>query len=322
MRRKALRLDAEYVLPLRWTDDDATRLDELTGYLRRLVAILPVTVVDGSPPQRFAEHAAHWADLVRHVPPAPWPGRNGKVAGVMTGLALARLERVVVADDDVRYSRAQLARVVELLAHADLVRPQNYFAPLPWHAAWDTGRILVNRALGSDYPGTLALRRSLVLGAGGYDGDVLFENLELIRTVRRAGGREVRADDLFVRRLPPTSRHFLDQRVRQAYDSLAQPSRLVAELALLPVLLHAVRRPRLATALVVVVLALAERGRRRGGGRAVFPPTTTLFAPVWVLERALCAWVAVGYRFRGGVPYAGTRLTRAASPRRAPRRPS
>lgn len=309
-------LDAQYVLPLRWTDDDAARLEELTRYLGALSAVLPVLVVDGSPPELFAAHARRWSGTVRHVPPSPWPGRNGKVAGVMTGVRRASADAVVVADDDVRWTPTQLERALALLADADVVRPQNYFDPLPWHAAWDTARTLVNRAVGSDYPGTLLLRRSTLLAAGGYDGDVLFENLELLRTVREAGGREVRADDLFVRRLPPTTRHFLGQRVRQAYDSLAQPPRLAAELALAPLILAAVRRPRVAAALVLGVLALAERGRRRAGGTAVFPPRTTAFAPVWVLERAVCSWVALGCRVRGGVPYAGGRLVRAASSRR------
>ena len=34
------------------------------------------------------------------------------------------------------------------------------------------------------------------MAAGGYDGDVLFENLELIRTVRARGGEEAVALDL------------------------------------------------------------------------------------------------------------------------------
>ena len=63
-------------------------------------------------------------------------------------------------DDDVRFDRPGLERVVDLLATHHLVRPQNYFSPLPWHALWDTARTLINRAPGPDYPGTLAVRRS------------------------------------------------------------------------------------------------------------------------------------------------------------------
>lgn len=304
---------AQYVLPLRWTDDRG--LDELTDYLRRLARAIPVVVVDGSADELFDAHGARWSELVDHVRPDPWPGRNGKVAGVMTGVRRAGAERLVLADDDVRYTEPELIRLLALLDGADLVRPQNYFAPLPWHARWDTARTLLNRALGSDYPGTFGVRRSTLLRAGGYDGDVLFENLELIRTVRAAGGREVRADDLHVRRRPPTARHFLGQRVRQAYDSLAQPGRFVLELALLPTILAAARRPRLALALAGAVVLLAERGRRRAGGSAVFPPSTVLFAPAWVLERSVCAWLALIRRLTGGMPYAGGKLVLAATPR-------
>jgi Glycosyltransferase like family 2 len=314
----------EYVLPLKWSAGQSEReLPELAAYLRGLCLIVDVTVVDGSDAGLVARHAEVLGPAVRVLTPRPWPGANGKVRGVVTGVRAARHEVVVVADDDVRYDAAGLARVTELLADADLVRPQNVFQPLPWHARWDTGRSLLNRALRHDHPGTFALRRSTFLRMGGYDGDVLFENLELSRTVAAAGGREVDAPDLFVARRPPTARHFAGQRVRQAYDSLATPGRLAAELSVLPVLAVAARRRRLGRAVGVLGLgtvALAEVGRRRAGGSAVFGGAASLWAPLWLAERSVCSWLAVARRLRGGVPYAGGRLRTAAHPTRQLRR--
>lgn len=305
-------LPVEYVLPLRWSGGED--LAELTDYLRCLRSWADVTVVDGSPPALFDRHARAWDGLVRHLAPEPWPGANGKVAGVVTGVRHARHEVIVVADDDVRYDRKTLGEVVTLLARGDLVRPQNVYTALPWQARWDTGRILLNRALGSDHPGTLALRRSTFTAMGGYDGDVLFENLELVRTVRAAGGVVVDAPGVFVGRLPPALSHFTGQRVRQAYDDLAQPARLVTELAVLPTLAAAaLRRPAALPALAAGVVALAEVGRRRAGGSVAFTATAALWAPAWLLERSVCVWAALGYRLTGGMPYAGGRLVRAAS---------
>ncbi|WP_428964905.1 glycosyltransferase [Micromonospora fluostatini] len=304
-----------YVLPLRWSEDSG--LEELTAYLRWLSRRVEVVVVDGSPSALRAGHAARWRSLVRHLPPDPvLRYANGKVNGVLTGLRVARHDRVVVADDDVRYDDTALRRMAQLLGHADVVRPQNYFDPLPWHARWDTGRSLLNRAVGADFPGTLGVRRSTVLGIGGYDGDVLFENLELIRTVRAHGGREIVAHGLYVRRLPPTARRFWAQRVRQAYDDLAQPRRFAVFLALLPAALVAARSGRWGAALagaLVTTVTLAEAGRRRAGGARVFPRSTVAFAPVWVLERATCAWLALARRVGwGGISYAGARIRVAA----------
>lgn len=312
------RLPGEYVLPLRWTKDNGA--DELTAYLTRLSSWIDVTVVDGSPADLFDDHARLWVPIVRHVPPDPRPGGNGKVAGVMTGLVRARHDRVILGDDDVRYERPELERMLDALDSAEIVRPQNYFLTLPWHARWDTGRTLINRSLGSDYPGTLGVRRSIVLDAGGYDGDVLFENLELIRTVRAAGGRENRADDIFVARQPPDAGHFIHQRVRQAYDDFAQPWRLVAELALLPLGVWAARKPARLFAVLCLACLVAERGRRRSGGREVFPPTSAVWAPAWLAERAVCVWFAVFTRMRGGARYGESRLRNAATPLRVLRR--
>ena len=318
-RAEPATLDLEYVLPVRWTDD--TELDDLTRYLRWLTRRVDVTVIDGSPDGLFTRHAAHWRPHVRHLAPdSDLCYANGKVNGVTTGLRLARHERVIVADDDVRYDDDTLREMYRLLDRSDVVRPQNFFRPLPWHARWDTGRTLINRAVGADYPGTLGIRRSTFLDMNGYDGDVLFENLELIRTVRGHGGTETSEPGLYVRRRPPDIRRFWSQRVRQAYDDLAQPARMALFLAVLPALAGMLTRGRRVPLVVAAtgVVALAERGRRRAGGAAVYPFTTTLLAPIWVLERAVCSWLALGLRCgRGGARYAGRRIRVAAHSQRA-----
>ena len=76
---------------------------------------------------------------------------------------------------------------------------------------------------------------------------------------------------MFVRRLPPTLRHFAGQRVRQADDSQTQPARLAVELLLLlRLLLVLVRRPAACGALAATAVVLAEAGRRCAGGTQVF----------------------------------------------------
>lgn len=300
--------EAVYVLPLRWERPDD---GELGDYLARLSTWIDVVVVDGSPREVFAAHHARWSDRLTHIAPRPpGPTENGKVVGVVEGLRATTAPRVVVADDDVRYDEAGLVRAVGLLDDADLVRPQNFFRPMPWHAHWDTARILINRATGGDYPGTFALRRRCL--SDGYDTHVLFENLELIRTVRVAGGRERRAHDLYVERLPPSTSRFISQRVRQAYDSQAQPVRLLVELALLPATIAAARRPRLLVVLATAAVLVARHGRGKAGGRARFPLVAVALAPAWVVERAVCSWVALAYRLTGGIGYAGSRLRTAS----------
>lgn len=316
--------DVVYVLPLRRPGVDERSVAELARYLADLARRVEVVVADGSPEPVRARHAAAWGDAVRTVAvEPPPPGSNGKVVGVLAALAATSAPRVVVADDDVRWDAATLDRALAGLDRADAVVPQNVFDPLPWHARWDTARSLVNRALGHDWAGTVVLRRD-ALGPDGYDARVLFENLELERTVRARGGRVEHRPDLLVSRRPPRVRAFVEQRVRQAYDSFAQPARLVAELALAPLLAGcavgaarssgAVRATWSAVPVVVLAaaVAVAEAGRRVAGCAAAWPATSALWAPAWLVERAVCVWLALAWRVRGGVPYAGTRIRRAA----------
>jgi hypothetical protein len=316
-------LDLSYVVPIRWRDGEQRQ--DMAAYLATIAPhCAELIVVDGSPPEVFAADAEAWGAYADHVPPDA--GENwlmGKVSGVRTGVRLASRERVVLADDDVRYDLAALRQTARLLEEHDLVRPQNYFSRLPWHARWDTARTLLNRCFGRDYPGTLAVRRSRMLAMGLYDGDVLFENLELIRTVRADGGSTIAPLDLYVAREPPSGSHFWGQRTRQAYDDFALPARMALWLAVVPWLASAAatRRPGRALAPAALAVAAAERGRRRAGGAAVFPATSSLLAPVWILERGVCAWLAVGQRLRfGGVRYGDSVIPTAAHSERQLRR--
>ena len=53
----------------------------------------------------------------------------------------------------------------------------------------DNDAMLINRALlrTADYPGTCAFHRATMLRVGHYDGDVLFDNEEIIRGKKRKG---------------------------------------------------------------------------------------------------------------------------------------
>jgi hypothetical protein len=104
--------------------------------------------------------------------------------------------------------------------------------------------------------------------------------------------------------------------VRQAYDEFARPGHLATWLSILPTVGVAVARRRAAPVLGVAIasIAIAELGRRRDRGRTVFGPTAALWAPAWLAERAICSWLAVAARLRGGVRYRGVRIRPAATP--------
>ncbi len=299
-----------YVLPIKRQHTGADA--DLDDYLRWLGTVVPVVVADGSAPEIAASNARRWgASGIRHLPVTS-VALNGKVAGVCDGVLAAETPFVILADDDVRYDRETLQAVTDRLADHDVVVPQNVFRPLPWHARWDTARALVNRAFGVEYAGTMGLRRQELLTSRGYCGGVLFENLELLRTVAAHGSPPHHALDVFVVRRPPSARHFFGQRVRQAYDSQAQPVRLIAELVLLPLLLVSRRRVATAALVAALVTLLAEVGRRRDNGRRVFASSAVGWTPLWLAERAICSWLSVGSYVRGGARYSGRRLRLAA----------
>lgn len=308
-------LGITYLLPLRRT---APPTPEFIDYLCSLVGVCEVIVVDSSSSATFDANALAFGDLVTHLKPDErFRCANGKVMNVLTGLDYVLTELVVIADDDVRYTAEKLEMACDLAKGADVVVPQNVFvaapgAKLPWHAVWDTARTLLNRVTGGDFPGTLVVRTEIFRRTHGYNGNVLFENLELIRTVVAAGGVVRWENDFYVARRPPTTAHFGRQRVRQAYDEFARPLRLAVQMAIIPMVWVARRHPLVLLTLAIGVSGAAEVGRRRFGGRERFPVRASMWASLWVLERGCCAWIAVIAWVRGGVRYSGGRISVAA----------
>jgi hypothetical protein len=277
-------------------------------------------VVDGSPPEIFSRHGEAFAPLARHLPVDRRFGYlNDKVNGIHTGVEKASFDKIILADDDIRHTESSIAQVSQLLDQCEVVRPQNYLAPLPWWAQMEAARMLINRATlrTGDYPGTCAFRRSVMRAVGHYDGDVLFDNEEIIRHFARHGAAIEYALDLFVRKRPPTLRKWLEQRPRQAYEDFPLRAKTVIFFSLLPLGVVALLtggkiggRVFLGS-LGLSSIGFALTGRARGRAAEHFPLSVCFFAPLWILERTLSTyWALYWFVRRGGYPFGDKLLSK------------
>ena len=316
---------ATYLLPIRRTDFGESEAADLREYFSMLShAACEVIVIDGSAPEIFARHHRTWANACRHEPVDPrFEFLNDKVNGVHTGVALATTEKIILADDDVRYTKLDIERVCALLDDFEVVRPQNYLVPLAssrcvsehgqdvhatlsFWARMESARMLINRATlrTADYPGTCAFRRSPMLRCGEYDGDVLFDNEELIRHFARHGARICYAIDLFICKRPPTLRKWLEQRPRQAYEDFGLRFKTLVFTSLLPIAIVLALIDARVLLIFLLPIFIAFTGWLRGSARKYFPLHICLFAPLWVFERALSTyWAFYWLIARGGYPF-------------------
>ena len=310
-----------YLLPIRRVRADGAEAEEFARYFRTLAeAGCEVLVVDGSPPEVFDAHDRAWAGVCRHVPVDPrYKYLNGKVNGVHTGVGLASCEPIVLADDDIRYTAADVERACALLERHEMVRPQNYLAPLPWWARTESARMLINRGTlrAGDYPGTCAFRRSTCLRVGHYDGDVLFDNEEIVRHFALSGADVLCATDFFVLKRPPTFQKWMEQRPRQAYEDFVMRAKTALFASLIPVALALgwfkgwAALAAFAAAVSLASTLVALRGLVRDRAYGFFPAHTVLYAPLWVLERALSVYWAFYWRVRyGGYPFGAALLSK------------
>jgi hypothetical protein len=303
-----------YLLPIRRSNFSAMEANELAVYFARLNDVgCNVLVIDGSPPSVFQQHDEMWRSVSRHENVDHSFGYlNDKVNGVHTGVRLAATDNIILADDDIRYDAAEIDRVSELLEKFEVVRPQNFLSPLPWWGRMEAARMLINRATlrTADYPGTCAFRRTAMLRVGHYDGDVLFDNEELIRHFARAGASISYASDLFVRKRPPTFKKWKEQRPRQAYEDfgLRAKTALFLSLPAVAVWIAAVVRWKslllYLLCLSIAAVLLAAIGRFRGTASKYFPMSICFSAPLWIFERSLSTYWALYWHFtRGGYPF-------------------
>jgi hypothetical protein len=244
---------------------------------------------------------------------------NDKVNGIHTGVERASCEKIVLADDDIRYTAANLEHARALLDEYEMVRPQNFLSPLPWWARMESARMLINRATlrTGDYPGTCAFRRSTMLRVGHYDGDVLFDNEEIVRHFARAGAKISYAIDFFVQKRPPALQKWKEQRPRQAYEDFGLRAKTALFLALpIIIVLSAVAAGWAGFLLAVMLISifgigLACAGGARGEASEYIPGWTCLYAPLWIFERSFSTYWAVYWYFRhGGYPFGDKLLTK------------
>jgi hypothetical protein len=303
-----------YLLPIRRMNFLATEANELADYFQILNdAGCTVLVVDGSSAPVFEQLAESWRSFCRHEPVDQSFGYlNDKVNGIHTGVDLATTEKIILADDDIRYSAPEISQVCDLLDRFEVLRPQNFLSPLPWWARMEAARMLINRATlrTADYPGTCAFRRETILRVGHYDGDVLFDNEEIIRHFARTGAAINYAIDLLVRKCPPTLHKWIEQRPRQAYEDFGLRSKTALFLSvpivagwvgfafgLKALLLYFV-------GLFLIAFALATAGRMRGAAGQYFPSSVCFFAPLWILERTASTYWALYWHFaHRGYPF-------------------
>src|SRR2546423_8207315 len=106
-----------YLLPFRRTAFRREEALELESYLQVLGAFGgEVLLVDGSPPSVFRKHHLRFDRLCRHVRVnRRFEYLNDKVNGIHTGVELASSNKIILADDDIRYTAAELKMMVKLL---------------------------------------------------------------------------------------------------------------------------------------------------------------------------------------------------------------
>lgn len=304
-----------YLFPIRAGSIEPQKIEELNHYWKKLSRLgCEVLVVDGSDERIFRHHRKAWTNC-RHIGVDPqYNFLNGKVNGLITGVRAARHEFVIMGDDDIRYEPEDIHRMLHGLDKFDLVKPQNYFDPNPFWTGVDTGRILLNRAYfpEGDFPGTIGFRRSVFLAALPYDGDVLFDNEELVKHLQNRGAKILFDRDFFIRRLPPSFEKWIEQRPRQAYEDFIMKKRTVFFFSCLPAIgLLAALRGKKAGGLLglgIAIFSVIKAGKGRNKKiKKYLPAYTPLYAPFWVLERSLSIYMALYWKLaKGGYPFGDT----------------
>lgn len=312
MKETMKKVICTYLCPIRTCEVNPEVIEEFREYWEFLNSCgCEVLVVDGSPPVVYKAHDNAWTSC-RHVKvDESHKYLNGKVNGILTAVPLAAHEKIILGDDDIRYTQDEIYRMVQEMEEYDVVRPQNFFYPHPPWAQIDSARILLNRAYfkEGDFPGTYAFKKTVFLKSGEFDGDVLFDNEELVKHLKNCGAKVLYAKDFFVRRKPASLNKWIEQRPRQAYEDFVMTKRTAFFLSVFPahllLLLSGKKKTATYLALTISLVAIAKaiKGRRYGAEKHL-PAYLSLLAPAWVLERSISIYLALYWKItKGGYPF-------------------
>ena len=302
-----------YVIAIERSAGAEGDLQSLASYLSNLGVIgCEVIVVDGSPRDVFDENRRVLRWVARHITPRQSHRHAQGIDPVAAAIDFASQEKVIVADEAVRYTACDIDQLCELLELHEVVVPQDYLDPLPWWGGIEAGRILVHRGIEPiGDGGTFGFRRSAVRGLRAIDVQ-LEESEEPLRRLGMRGAEVYSASDVFVRREPPQLTAWLRERARSADAELAMPVRSAIFFGVLPMALLLAILGGLgvasgyASAIGLASLVLALRGR--SGAGAFFPLRACLYAPVWVLERSISVYWALLRKLRLSTKEAGAEV--------------
>ena len=294
-----------YVVVVDYSTVPADELRDLANYLSTVgVAGCDVVVLDASPRLQFDLNARILRWVGRHVAVRPEHRTpSGSLDLVRSAAALAACEKVIVAEQDVRYTPDAIGQICDLLEMHEVVEPQDYLDPLPWWGGIEAGRMLVHRGIEPqpDHGATLGFRRSAVNSLRNLTtGEVLDDQG---RRLAAAGAEVYAAANVFVRRRPGALNEWLTQRPRYAGDDFGLPFKSAFFFSIAPLLLilGVLGGIQLAGAYASVIafaaVCLALRGR--AGAAPYFPLRACLFAPLWVFERSVSVYWALYRKLRG-----------------------
>src|SRR5437870_936930 len=123
-----------YLVILENNQSPLTDLRELAEYLSFVsICDFDVVAVDGSPLPFFERNRRVLRWVARHIAArAQHRGISGAIDPVRAAIDVAGCERIIIADERVRYCEESLEDMCALLELHEVVEPQDYFDPMPW----------------------------------------------------------------------------------------------------------------------------------------------------------------------------------------------
>ena len=279
-------------------DPRTTDLSEFAAYLST-IAVAGFEVIVAELPDAFDEHDRVLRWVCQHVRIRPQHRSfSGAIDPLRVAMDVASCDKVVAADERVRYSVRALHEINALLDAHEVVEPQDYFDPLPWWGGIDAGRMLMHRGIEPlpDHGATFGFHRGVLRGLRAIDASAAIGDPP--RRLASQGAEVFSALEVFVRRLPPLLGEWIRQRPRHADNTFFFG---VLPIALLLSSLGGLRLALCyAAAISLASLALAMRGRV--GAAQFFPWRACLYAPLSVLERSLSVYWALLRRLSSMAP--------------------
>lgn len=263
------------------------------------------------------ENAIENTSKIVHIVPASEDrtGNNDKLNGIYAAVKIVKYNYIFIVDDHYRITGEKFLVALQYFEIYDMFKVVPVFDKYTFSVMLDEAgfffRSFVNKT--KQYAGHIALKHELFVKYGFPCRDALYDEYVVEKYYQDKGCSVGFPPQVFFSATQKiTTKKFLEQRIRYAYENIAFPLRFIIHLLFLPSFVIGVLANLKVTVILLLIYSIfiafiSFVGQRIYGAESM-PKYLFMLAPIWHLFYWVTSWISLFLYFSGGICFGERRI--------------